>query len=75
MSRLPRVTGNDALRALRQAGFEQIRVRGSHHYLFHRGKDTLVTVPVHAGRTLAPKTLQSILKQAGITADELAGLL
>jgi len=75
VSRLPRVTGKDALRALHRAGFEQVRVHGSHHYLLHRSRDVLVTVPVHAGKTLAPKTLQSILKQAGITADELTGLL
>jgi len=75
MSRLPRITGKEALRALRRAGFEQIRTHGSHFYLYHRGKDTLVTVPVHAGRTLAPKTLQSILKQARLTPEELAELL
>ncbi|MFO7651576.1 MAG: type II toxin-antitoxin system HicA family toxin [bacterium] len=75
MTRLPRVTGKDVVRALERAGFAQVRVHGSHFYLYHREKDTLVTVPVHAGRTLAPKTLQSILKQARLTTAELTGLL
>ena len=75
MTRLPRITGKDALKALQRAGFYVVRTRGSHHYLYHREKDVLVTVPVHASRTLAPKTLQSILKQAGLTSEQLTELL
>ncbi len=75
MTRLPRITGKDTLQALHKAGFEQVRVHGSHHYLYNRAKDRLVTVPVHAGRTLAPKTLQSILKQADLTPAQLAEFL
>ena len=75
MTRLPRITGKDALKALQRAGFSVVRTHGSHHYLYHRDRDVLVTVPIHAGRTLAPKTLQSMLKQAGLTAEQLAELL
>jgi len=66
MTRLPRVTGKDALKALQQDGFEKFGAPG---------KDVLVTAPVHAGRTIAPKTLASILKQAQLTAERFAGLL
>ena len=48
---------------------------GNHYYLYHRDNDILVTVPIHAGRTLAPKTLQSILKQAGLTTEQLTEFL
>jgi predicted RNA binding protein YcfA (HicA-like mRNA interferase family) len=75
VTRLPRATGKDTLKALQRAGFAVVRTRGSHHYLYNRDKDILVTVPVHAGRTLAPKTLLSILKQAGLTPEQLAELL
>jgi len=75
VTRLPRITGKDALKALQRAGFYIVRTHGSHHYLYPRDKDVLVTVPIHAGRTVAPKTLQSILKQAGLTAERLAELL
>ena len=34
-----------------------------------------VTVPVHAGETLFPKTLTSILEQAGMTVEEFRELL
>ena len=75
MTRLPRISGKDALKALQRAGFSIVRTHGSHLYLYHKAKDVLVTVPVHAGRTLAPKTLQSILKQAGVTVEQLTELL
>jgi len=75
VTRLPRVAGKDVLRALQRAGFYVVRTHGSHHYLHHGERDILVTVPVHAGRTLAPKTLQSILKLAGLTTEQLTELL
>lgn len=73
--RLPRTTGVKVVRALKKAGFEVVGVRGSHHYLHHATRDVIVTVPVHSGNTLAPKTLQTILFQAGITVDEFRALL
>ncbi|WP_342764586.1 type II toxin-antitoxin system HicA family toxin [Methanospirillum stamsii] len=47
----------------------EIRIRGSHHYLIS-STGSLITVPVHSGKKLAPKTLQSILQAAGITLEE-----
>ena len=73
--KLPRVTGDKVLRALHHAGFTLVHTKGSHHFLYHAEKDCLVTVPVHAGATIAPKTLKSILSQAQITVDEFVALL
>ncbi len=69
--RLPGTTGVKVVRVLKKAGFEVVGVRGSHHAM----RDVIVTVPVHSGKTLAPKTLQTILFQAGITIDEFRALL
>jgi len=73
MSKLPRVTGKDAVRALRRVGFAAFDQTGSHVYL-HRLESgrfgARVTIPVHAGRTLKPKTLSSILAAAGISIEE-----
>ena len=74
MSRLPRATPREVVAALRRAGFEEVRQRGSHLHLYHPDRDTLMTVSMHRG-TLKPKTLTSILKQAGLTAEELRELL
>ncbi|WP_292492424.1 type II toxin-antitoxin system HicA family toxin [Methanoculleus sp. 10] len=71
--KLPRVTGEKVISALRKAGFEVVGIRGSHHYLYCAQHDVIVTVPVHSKKILAPRTLQAILFQAGITVDRTPG--
>ncbi|MGE4375176.1 type II toxin-antitoxin system HicA family toxin [Methanoculleus receptaculi] len=73
--KLPRTTGETVVGALKRAGFEVVGIRGSHHYLYHAQRDVIVTVPVHSKKILAPKTLQAILFQSGITVDEFRALL
>ena len=68
---LPVVGGADAIAALSKAGFVQVSQRGSHVKLRREGRT--VIVPLH--RELAPGTLRSILRQAGLTAAEFASLL
>jgi predicted RNA binding protein YcfA (HicA-like mRNA interferase family) len=72
---MPRITAADLLRALRKDGWQQVRQSGSHVHLTHPTKPGRVTVPRHAGVTIKPKTLATILEQAGLTVDELRGLL
>ncbi len=73
--KLPRVTGDKVQKALVRAGFSHVHTRGSHYFFYHEEKDCLVTVPVHTGAVLAPKTLKSILSQAQISVDEFVALL
>ncbi len=69
--RAPRVTAVHAIRVLESHGFEIARQKGSHAILRDEtGKR--VTVPVHAGRTLHPKVLASIMRDAGLSADDFA---
>lgn len=63
------------MRALQQAGFEFVHVRGSHHYLRRPDGSRLVVVPVHGNRDLPVGTLRSILRQAELTREELLELL
>lgn len=70
-----RASGKNVVAALRRHGWELINVRGSHHYLRHPSCGGKVTVPVHGTTVLQPKTLASILEQAGLTEDELRGML
>jgi predicted RNA binding protein YcfA (HicA-like mRNA interferase family) len=71
-SALPVVSGAEAIRALQRAGFQRVSQRGSHVKLREPGGRTAI-VPLH--RELAPGTLQSVLKQAGLTVDEFRTLL
>lgn len=65
--KLPRdISGSDAVKAPRRLGFEVIRQEGSHIRL-SRG-DVRLTVPSH--KAIAPKTLQTILRQAGLQLSE-----
>lgn len=73
--RLPRITARELIRALRRDGWELLRQSSSHAHFGHGTKRGRVTVPVHAGVTLKPKTLESALEQAGLTVAELRELL
>jgi predicted RNA binding protein YcfA (HicA-like mRNA interferase family) len=74
VTRLPRIGGREVIAALRQAGFQVIRVKGSHHFLRHPdGRCT--TVPVHAGETIGPGLLSSILRDCELDREAFAALL
>jgi predicted RNA binding protein YcfA (HicA-like mRNA interferase family) len=73
--KLPHITANALLRALRQDGWESARQSGSHLLLKHPVKSRYVIVPRQSGVTIKAKTLATILKQAGLTVDELSKLL
>jgi predicted RNA binding protein YcfA (HicA-like mRNA interferase family) len=66
--KLPRdLSGDEVCRALRRLGFEFRRQTGSHRH-FAKGSFH-PCVPMHD--EIRPKTLQSIIKQAAITIEEL----
>jgi predicted RNA binding protein YcfA (HicA-like mRNA interferase family) len=75
LTRLPQATGKEILAALLREGFALTHVRGSHHYLRKPGVTGLVVVPVHGHRSLPAGTLRSILRQAGLTAEDLQRIL
>ncbi len=69
--RLPRVTAKQLIKVLRQRGFLLIRSSGSHH-IFRNAEGIRITVPVHSGKVIHPKILTRILKDIGMTRDDLA---
>ncbi|MHB1033801.1 MAG: type II toxin-antitoxin system HicA family toxin [Pirellulales bacterium] len=69
-NKLPRVTGEEAVKAFCAAGFVVDRVAGSHHILKHPAKPRRLSIPVHAGRTLGAGLLRSLIKAAGLTVEE-----
>ena len=74
MTRLPRVTGADVVRALQHDGFSIVRQKGSHAFLRHAdGRATVV--PLHAGETVGPGLLSKILRDAGIDSARFEQLL
>jgi len=74
LGRLPVVSGRQLVRALEKAGYVVDRQRGSHIILRHTQPPfRRVTVPDH--REVAKGTLRAILRDVGLTADELADLV
>ena len=75
MPKLPRVSGQQTIRALEQLGFVQVRQRGSHVVLKRTNASgtTGCVVPLHS--ELAVGTLRGILKQAGISPDDFVAKL
>ena len=73
MSKLPIISGRALVGALRGVGFEFDRQKGSHIILYRADPVTTLSVPDH--RELDRGTLRALLRQAGITPEELARLL
>jgi predicted RNA binding protein YcfA (HicA-like mRNA interferase family) len=59
---------------LGKAGFEVVRIKGSHHFIRHSaGRSTVV--PVHSGETIDRGLLGQILRDCELTRDELRQLI
>ena len=56
----------DVLRLIESDGWFLVVTRGSHRQYKHPTKPGRVTIAGHPGHDLAPGTLNSILKQAGL---------
>lgn len=77
MAKLPRITGEALVKALKKKGFRVVRTKGSHvqvRKILEGGKVTF-PVPVHKGKLLKTGTLKGILRKAEISEDELKELL
>jgi predicted RNA binding protein YcfA (HicA-like mRNA interferase family) len=70
----PAIKGKDLISALRGVGFVVVRIKGSHHFVRHTDGCATV-IPVHAGETLGPGLLASILRDLKLTRDQLQKLL
>ncbi len=73
MSKLPIISGETCIKALKKIGFVVYRQRGSHITLVRENPACQVTVPNHC--TIAKGTLRSIIRQVGLDVDEFISLL
>ena len=74
MSKLPVVSGRDAVKALRKFGYRVDHQTGSHVILRRETPPhRRLTVPAHP--ELAKGTLRAIIREAGLTVEEFRKLL
>lgn len=66
-------SGNQIVKALRRIGFVVDHQRGSHIFMHNLERNISVIVPNH--KEVKKGTLNSIIKKAGITIDELKDLI
>lgn len=68
MSRLPRISGQKCIKALKKNGFYVKRKHGSHIIIRRDNHFSQLVVPDH--KELDTGTLRAIIRQAGIGVDE-----
>lgn len=73
MPKLPRLTARQIIAVLERRGFILARQSGSHK-IYTNNAGRRVTVPFHASKTLHPKIVKSIMRDAELTAEELESL-
>lgn len=71
VDKLPILSGEDLIKALKRGGFQIVRQKGSHVSLQKGSYKTVV--PLH--EELAKGTLLGILRQCGLSKDDLIKLL
>ena len=69
MGKLGTFSGGDICRILAKHGFVQIRQKGSHIIMQKRLENSTVTVPVPNRKTIRIGTLQSIIRQSGLSKE------
>ena len=75
MPKQPVVSGPEFVRVLEGIGYEFLRWRGSHSIMVNQRTHQKISVPCHGSRPLTTGLLAALLREAGITADELRDLL
>jgi len=73
MSKLPRISGRECIKALERAGFLFTRQEGSHIILRRQQPFAQLVVPDH--KELDRGTLRAIIRQSGLSVDDFTRLL
>jgi len=71
LPKLPRLTALQAEKMLFEAGFELIRIRGSHH--IYKRESNRVVVPHHSGQILHPKIVKQVIDAISAEPDSSSG--
>jgi len=74
MPRLPSLTPQKIIKMLEEKGFVLDRTKGSHRIYYHPETKRRAVVPLHK-KDLPKGTLLEILKQAGMSKEELKEIL
>jgi predicted RNA binding protein YcfA (HicA-like mRNA interferase family) len=65
------VSGKGFAKILEKRGWTLLRVQGSHHIYGKSGNEVRLSVPIHKNQTLKIGLLKHLLKQAGLTEQDM----
>ena len=71
MPKLPAMSGAEVVKAFGRAGWRRDRQRGSHVVMLKPGEIASLSIPQH--REVAPGTLRSLIRAAGMSVEEFVG--
>jgi predicted RNA binding protein YcfA (HicA-like mRNA interferase family) len=74
MPKLPRITARQMATVLEKLGFSLTRQSGSHQ-IYRNAAGRRATLPFRAAKTLHPKVVKSIMRDADLTVEGLEKLL
>ena len=70
MPKLVPISGKRIVKILYLAGFDLIRIKGSHHFFKNRESGDVTTVPIHSNEDLGIRMLKSILRDVKMSRNE-----
>ena len=73
MGKLGNISGKEAAKAFRKAGWETIGQVGSHLVMTRQGERANLSIPQH--KELSVGTLRSLIRAAGLSVDQFFDLL
>ena len=65
------VSGKELAKALERAGWQLLRVQGSHHIYGKAGTDVRLSVPIHGNQAIKTGLLRHLMKLASLTESDL----
>ena len=70
MPKLVPVAPSKIIKIFKQLGFEEVRVKGSHHFFIHSASKKSTTIAVHSNEVLGVGILKIILRDINLPVDE-----
>ncbi len=70
MEKLVLVSGKKMIKVLLSAGFQLLRIKGSHHFFENKETGKITVIPVHNNEVLGVGILKEILKDIGMSVDD-----
>ena len=70
MPRLVPITSGKMVKILNRLNFEEVRVKGSHHFFIHPVSGKSTTIAFHSGEVLSVGILKKILRDINLSVAE-----